>query len=92
MPSTAAPGTLFLIVGPSGAGKDTLLDGAREALAGDQRYHFARRTITRPADAGGEAHTEVTSAEFTRLKDAGTFGLDCTTARLCTRICRLTID
>jgi phosphonate metabolism protein PhnN/1,5-bisphosphokinase (PRPP-forming) len=76
MPSASAHGTLFLVVGPSGAGKDTLLDGARDALAGDQRYHFARRTITRPADAGGEAHAEVSPAEFARLKVAGAFALD----------------
>ncbi|WP_408906449.1 phosphonate metabolism protein/1,5-bisphosphokinase (PRPP-forming) PhnN [Sabulicella glaciei] len=44
------------IVGPSGAGKDTILAALREELAGDAHFHFARRVISRPEDAGGEAH------------------------------------
>lgn len=70
-----APGTFFAIVGPSGAGKDTLLDGVRDRLTGDPRWHFAIRHITRPADAGGEAHTETRPDQFQAMATAGEFAL-----------------
>jgi phosphonate metabolism protein PhnN/1,5-bisphosphokinase (PRPP-forming) len=47
-----------------------LLAAARAALTSDERFRFVRRTITRPADAGGEAHQPVTEAEFAALRFA----------------------
>ena len=66
---------LVAVVGPSGAGKDTLMAGARAHLAGDARFLFVRRSITRPAGAGGEDHRSLTREEFTNARDAGAFAL-----------------
>ena len=64
-------GTLFLVVGPSGVGKDSLLDGAREKLASYRWFSFPQRIITRPADAGGEDHIPATRPEFDDLLTNG---------------------
>lgn len=60
----AEKGRLILVVGPSGSGKDTLLDAARVQFNDDNRLRFARRDITRSAASGGERHREVSVVEF----------------------------
>ncbi|HTQ34788.1 MAG TPA: phosphonate metabolism protein/1,5-bisphosphokinase (PRPP-forming) PhnN [Stellaceae bacterium] len=66
-----ARGTLILVVGPSGAGKDSIIAGAAERLRGDPRILLARRLITRPAEAGGEDHIPVSSEEFAERRETG---------------------
>lgn len=67
-------GRLWYVIGPSGAGKDSLLAYAREHMAGSALV-FAHRYITRPATAGGENHVELSDAEFQQRAATGCFVL-----------------
>ncbi len=66
---------LLYVMGPSGAGKDSLLAWLRARLPPALPLHWARRTISRAAEAGGEAHESVDASTFERLRDAQAFGL-----------------
>jgi len=57
------PGRLILVVGPSGAGKDTLLGLAKAACAEDLSIVFPRRMITREASVS-EDNEEVSLGTF----------------------------
>jgi ribose 1,5-bisphosphokinase len=65
---------LLLVVGPSGAGKDTLIEAARRELAGDARVRFVRRDITR-REAVGEDHNAVDAETFAGRCDSGAYAL-----------------
>lgn len=66
---------LIYVIGPSGAGKDSLLNYCRHRLAGHSTVLFAHRYITRDALAGSENHIAVTSEEFAAREAAGLFAL-----------------
>lgn len=66
-------GRVFAVVGPSGAGKDTLLAGA---VAATRALHWARRVITRPQVAGDEPFEGVSPQEFDFLSQAEAFALE----------------
>ena len=68
----AAGGRLVLVVGPSGAGKDALINAARRKFASAPAFAFPRRILTRP-DAGAEGHVAVGRRTFAALEAAGAF-------------------
>lgn len=73
----AAPGpVLAYVMGPSGAGKDTVLGLARGALKAGEKIAFAHRYVTRPADPRHENFIALTPAEFETRQAAGLFAFD----------------
>ena len=67
-------GRLIYLMGPSGSGKDSLLQAARAPLEA-RGCRFARRVITRSAESVGEDALGVTLGEFERLQGEGAFAL-----------------
>lgn len=68
------PGRLVLVVGPSGAGKDTLLRLAQAACADDHDIVFPRRIVTR-ASSADEDNIALTPDEFARAREHGDFAM-----------------
>ncbi len=68
-------GRLVFVVGASGVGKDTLMMGARAALANADGVRFVRRVITRTPDPGAEDHDSLTPEAFAAAHAAGAFAL-----------------
>src|ERR1700722_2476878 len=68
------PGCLVLVVGPSGAGKDTLISIAAARLGAKTRIAFGRRIVTREADST-EDHDSLTHEAFDAAQARGEFAL-----------------
>jgi ribose 1,5-bisphosphokinase len=68
------PGRLVLVVGPSGAGKDTLLGLAKASCADDGNVVFPRRVITREASAS-EENEEVSIGTFQEALTRGEYAM-----------------
>ncbi|MGH8441263.1 MAG: phosphonate metabolism protein/1,5-bisphosphokinase (PRPP-forming) PhnN, partial [Pseudomonas sp.] len=73
-PRTALPGRLVYLMGPSGSGKDSLIDAARATLA-THNVAVARRVITRSAEAKGEDAVGVSPERFAQMRAEGDFAL-----------------
>jgi ribose 1,5-bisphosphokinase len=73
-PDAIGPGRLILVVGPSGAGKDTLIRGAYAACADDPSVVFPRRTVTRQSTLW-EDHDTMSAEDFRHAVAAGAFAL-----------------
>ncbi|GFM55660.1 phosphonate metabolism protein/1,5-bisphosphokinase (PRPP-forming) PhnN [Pseudomonas capsici] len=67
-------GRLIYLIGPSGSGKDSLLDAARETLTRND-CRIVRRVITRSAEAVGEAAQAVSVEQFESMREQGAFAL-----------------
>ena len=64
-------GRLFYFMGPSGVGKDTILNTLRELQ--DNKILFATRYITRPVIDDGEMHREISEEKFLKRQQEGFF-------------------
>ncbi|APC19300.1 phosphonate metabolism protein/1,5-bisphosphokinase (PRPP-forming) PhnN [Pseudomonas frederiksbergensis] len=67
-------GRLIYLMGPSGSGKDSLIDAARDSLLGLDCV-VVRRVITRSAESVGEDAMGVTTEQFAQMRREGDFAL-----------------
>ena len=73
-PAMIGPGRLILVIGPSGAGKDTLIGLARAACADDSSVVFPRRIVTRESSAF-EDNEQVSLEVFQQALAQGEFAM-----------------
>lgn len=76
------PGRLIYVVGPSGAGKDSVIASARKNMFKNKYLHFSPRYVTRPYGSGHD-DVAVSFEVFAHYKASGEFALDWTAHGLC---------
>jgi len=55
-------GNIIYLIGPSGAGKDSVMDMVKQRISSDTPIIFAHRYITRPSALGGENYISLTES------------------------------
>ncbi|SHG47620.1 phosphonate metabolism protein/1,5-bisphosphokinase (PRPP-forming) PhnN [Cognatishimia maritima] len=65
-------GRLIAVVGPSGVGKDSVMQGIHDRAP---NFHLVRRVITRAPELGGEDYDAVSVAEFEQMAQSGAFAV-----------------
>ncbi|MND85163.1 Ribose 1,5-bisphosphate phosphokinase PhnN [compost metagenome] len=68
------PGRLIYLMGPSGAGKDSLIEAAHGTLQ-QLNVRVARRVITRSAESVGEDAVGVSPEQFRQMCEQGAFAM-----------------
>jgi ribose 1,5-bisphosphokinase len=68
-------GHLVLVVGPSGAGKDSVIKGAQEVFIENRNVVFPRRVVTRPSDSNAEDHDVMSEMAYALAVAEGEFAL-----------------
>jgi ribose 1,5-bisphosphokinase len=63
-------GVWIFVCGPSGAGKDSVMAWAQQALSANQNIVFARRLVTRPGHTG-PAHDSVDKSDLLDMAKTG---------------------
>ncbi|MEO0372337.1 MAG: phosphonate metabolism protein/1,5-bisphosphokinase (PRPP-forming) PhnN [Pseudomonadota bacterium] len=66
------PGRLIAVVGPSGVGKDSVMQGLHDVMPS---LHMVRRVVTRAPELGGEAYDAVSVQEFHDMAQHGAFAV-----------------
>lgn len=66
---------MIVVVGPSGAGKDSVINYAAAVLRDHKRFAVVRRVITRPSDNDSEIHDTMTRDAFAATKALGGFAV-----------------
>lgn len=66
---------MIVVVGPSGAGKDSVINHAAAVLRDHKRFAVVRRVITRPSDHDSEIHDAMAPNAFAAKKAAGGFAV-----------------